>query len=270
MAHALKPLQELLYRLITASGGVSEGLAEERDLSRDDLDALIRADARLSAVDHLDIYANMYFYRLLDVLKEDYPATLAVVGPDHFHNLATGYLLVNRPHHPSLLYAGAHLPDFLRTHPLHAAFPFLPDLARLERAQTDVFVALDAAALDETAMRAIAPEMWAAFSLRTHPAVQTIDLEWRVDGVVRAVEDGAQWHAPGHAPVTVLVWRMYGRAHLRDVDAFERGALLAARDGAPFAILCEHAAQALPSIDAPARIASMLARWLADGLIVAA
>ena len=50
----------------------------------------------------------MYFYRILDVLKEDFPATLAVLGADNFHNLVTGYLIEYPPQHFSISYAGNH------------------------------------------------------------------------------------------------------------------------------------------------------------------
>ncbi|MGH7864615.1 MAG: HvfC/BufC family peptide modification chaperone [Candidatus Binataceae bacterium] len=270
MRHGLELLQKLIYRLVTAPGGVADGLAAEPELRRAGLDGLIFGDQRLSAVDRLDIYANMYFYRLRDTLRQDYPATYAVLGADHFHNLVTAYLLVHRPHHPSLLYAGAHLPGFLRTQPVHATFPFISDLARLERAQTEVFVAADAIPLDQGAMRAVAAEKWAALLLRTHPAVQVLDLDWRVGDIVGAVEGGVQWSAPVHGSASVLVWWMKRRAFFRDLDGFERGALLAARDGAAFARICEDAAKADPSKDAPATIASMLARWLEDGLVVGA
>ena len=75
------------------------------------------ADAKLSAVDRLDVYANMYFFRMLDVLRDDYAKVVAVVGDDAFHNLVTDYLVACRPAHPSLREVGARLPGFLARHP---------------------------------------------------------------------------------------------------------------------------------------------------------
>ena len=129
MAVRLKHLESILYRLITAPSGVAEGLAAERRLPAGGLDAIVRGDDRLSAEDRVDIYANMYFYRLLDVLKEDFPATLSVLGDDNFHNLATGYLLEYPPTEPSVLYCGRHLAAFLRDHPPSKDAPYLADLA---------------------------------------------------------------------------------------------------------------------------------------------
>src|SRR5258707_11424315 len=123
MTVPLKQLQNLLYRLITPDCGVAQGLASERRMPAGGLDAIVLGDDRLSAEERVDIYANMYFYRLLDVLKEDFPATLRVLGDDNFHNLATGYLLEYPPTEPSVMYCGRNLAAFLRNHPLRKDAP---------------------------------------------------------------------------------------------------------------------------------------------------
>src|SRR5271166_4575794 len=140
MPTRLKKLESLLYRLITAPSGVAEGLAAERELGAGGLDAVVIGDDRLSAQERVDIYANMYFYRILDALKEDFPATLAVLGNDNFHNLVTGYLLEHPPTDPSITNCGSHLADYLRDHPMREAAPFIADLAKLERATVEVFL----------------------------------------------------------------------------------------------------------------------------------
>src|SRR5438046_1982297 len=106
MSLQLKNLEQLIYRLITAASGVAEGIAVERHLPAGGLANVIVGDDRLSAEQHLDIYADMYFYRLLEVLKEDYPATAAVLDEANFHNVITGYLLEYPPTEPSALWAG--------------------------------------------------------------------------------------------------------------------------------------------------------------------
>jgi len=154
MSLPLKQLQSILYRLITAASGVAEGLAAEKRLATEGgmppsgLEALVLGDDRLSAEDRVDIYANMYFYRLLDVLKEDFPAMLRVLGDDNFHNLATGYLLEYPPTEPSVMYCGRYLAAFLRNHPLRKDAPYIADLAALERSVVEVFHGPDAPVLE--------------------------------------------------------------------------------------------------------------------------
>jgi hypothetical protein len=271
----LKHLQALLYRLITAPEGVAEGLAAERALGSDALDNLIESDDRLSAAERLEIYANAYFYRILDCLKEDFPATLAVLGAVNFHNLVTGYLIEYPPTEPSISYVGRYLYEFLCHHPMRERWPFIADLTRLERTLVEVFHAGEAEALNAEAMRSIAPEHWPALAMRRHPALAIVDCEWHVDKLLREIEnaadEGAQsWNAPAPAHISVLVWRRDSRVRYRALEHTEHAALELARAGANFAAICEAVAAGCGADDPVALINRLLARWLDEGLLVLA
>jgi hypothetical protein len=285
MANDLKNLQMLLYRLITAPNGVAKALAADCAADATALNDLIQGDADLSAVDRVEIYASAYFYRLLDCLKEDFPATLTVIGPDHFHNLVTGYLIVYPPTEPSVFYAGRYVADFLRDHPLRGRWPFLADLAKLERAIVESFHASDAPVLSETAMRIVPAEDWPALKLRTHPSVWILDCEWRVDELLREIDagegdadkigrggdsaDDEGWRAPLRESVAVLVWRQSSRVNYRAIGIAERLALDVAASEASFAEICAAAAASQRDADDPvALITGLLTRWLADGLLI--
>jgi len=280
---SLENLQALLYRLITAPEGVAAGLAAERapgPTTRDDLDQLIEGDDRLSAAERLEIYANAYFYRILDCLKEDFPATLATLGADNFHNLVTGYLIEYPPTEPSIAYAGRYMSEFLRHHPLSERWPFIAELARLERTVTEVFHAAEAEPLSAETMRSVAPEDWPALMMRTHPALAIVDCEWRVDELLRqietnavaAVENEPTLDAPAHAPNSILVWRHNSQVDYRALKHPERLALELASTGASFAAICESVAGAPEdnSVAPVALINRLLARWVEDGLLVLA
>ncbi|MGH7820183.1 MAG: HvfC/BufC family peptide modification chaperone, partial [Candidatus Binatia bacterium] len=89
---SLDETQRIFFELIRAPEGVRQGLGALADRERRlplGLEGLIAGDERLSSIARLDVYANMYFYRILDVLKEDFPALLAVIGDTRFHNLVT-------------------------------------------------------------------------------------------------------------------------------------------------------------------------------------
>jgi hypothetical protein len=265
--HDLNDLQHLIYRLITAPDGVAKGLKAEPTPLPGGLAGLIDGDERLSAVERLDIYANGYFYRLLDVLAEDYPATWTLLGADNFHNLVTGYLIEHPPTQPSLFYAGEFLADFLAGHPLRQRWPFIVDLARLERTIIEVFHAPDTDPLDAATLRVISPADWPTFILRTSTALAIVDCEWRVNEVLRAIEKKREWSTPRHGPVSILVWRQNFRVHHRELGAGERDPLRMSRDGASFAMICEAVARAAPEKDAVRTIGRLLNRWLADGLL---
>ncbi len=269
----LGDLQRLLLRLIAAPAGVADALAREPALAPHGLDAIIRGDERMTAAERLEIYANAYFYRLLDVLKEDYPLTLAALGDDNFHNLITDYLLEFPPTEPSIHFAGRSLAQFLLVHPLGAARPWLAELATFERATLEALHAADAAALDAAAMRAIPVGAWPSVAMRLAPAARVLEFAWRIDELAGANPQVTLPHPPRRSPLAMLLWRRAGEVLFRPLELLESAALvLAGRpQGARFEEICERIADHWTDpAAAPAAIDRMLARWLNDGLMVRA
>jgi len=276
MNSKLADLQRLLYRLITASAGVDEAASYEDALQERGLEVVIGGNRRLSAGERLGIYANAYFYRLLDIFKEDFPCTYAVLGDVSFHNLITGYLIEYPPGEPSVLYAGRELPHYLETSSGPARMPvsqlpFLADLARLERACIEVFHGADAEALVQSSLRDLTPESWPALRIRLHPASQMLDIEWRIDALMAAIKEGRQWVPPQRGSATILVWRQQYRVHYRALEPCERDALKIAVAGADFASICSSLANQLElttgATDLAAIINRMLSGWLREGIL---
>jgi Putative DNA-binding domain len=272
----LAALQSLLYRLITAPASIEEAAAHERALQTRGLEAVIAGNERLSASDRLRIYANAYFYRLLDIFKEDFPCTYTVLGDVNFHNLITGYLIEYPPNEPSVLYAGHHLPHYLETisGPARVAaahVPFLADLARLERACIEVFHGADAEALEQKSLSGLPPESWPMLRIRLHPAAQIFDIEWRIDVLMAAIKEGRQWELPERSSARLLVWRKQQRVHYRALEPGERAALKTATGGADFSSICTSLASELESAagvtDLAGIINRMLTGWLNDGIL---
>lgn len=263
----LKNTQALLYRLVTASGGVAEGLERERGLPRGGLGAVIGGDSRITAAARLSIYANMYFFRLLEVLKDDFSAVAAAVGAADFHNLVTGYLTKYPPTEASVFWAGTHLAEYLRTGPIRHKVPYLADLAALERAIVEVFCARDTAVLDARAMRATVPERWPSVRMRGIAALQVIETQWRVALALRTFSAGRKFKAPARGSSTILIWRRDAKVFFREIDAFEAGAIAKLRRGAGFGAICASFVGKSAARDPVAAINAMLARWLRDGIV---
>src|SRR5262249_48477640 len=152
--------------------GVATGLAE-LGMGARELEAVVAGDERLSAVERLDIYANMYFFRLLDVLREDFPKLSSLLGDDAVHNLVTHYLLAFPPADASIPPAGARLREWVASREKNR--PWLGELALLERKRTEVFDAPDGEALTLDALRAMAPAEFAALPVALVPAHAIFD-----------------------------------------------------------------------------------------------
>jgi hypothetical protein len=275
---ALAELQRLFFAFVTAPEGVGKEL-ETRGLPPEAVTAIIASDARASAVDRLDVYANMYFFRILDVLRADYPKVAAVLGDAVFHNLATDYLPAHPSRHPSLRFVGAALPGFLGGHAVARDRPWLPELAALEWARVDVFDRADTPTQTREALATVAPEAFAEIPLRTVAACALVPATHAVEETWRAVEAAGdadtETEARPHEPPrladpthAVLVWRRGVSVQHRTIVGPERRALDALRAGTTFGALCAALADESESEEAAARLAvQLLGQWLADELL---
>jgi hypothetical protein len=89
------------------------------------------------------VYTHGYLARLIDALEGDYPALHRILGPEPFAALAERYLSQHPPRSFDLGHVGGSLSRFLRFDRLTVELPFLSDLAALERAIVEAFVAED-------------------------------------------------------------------------------------------------------------------------------
>jgi hypothetical protein len=263
----LGDMQARFYALVTARDEVAALAAREAE-TRAAVDEMVVGDARLSAVDRLDVYATMYFVRIHDVLAEELSRTAAALGGEAFHGLVTDYLQACRPNHPSLREAGARLPAYLATHPCAAERPWLAELARLERARLEVFDGPDAAPASLAALRAVPPDRFGALRVRLIPSHRLLDNRFAIAEAWRAgVADEAP---PRAAPELLIVWRRDSVVYHRAVDADETRWLprLADAPGVVFGDLCAVLGERLPDEAAAARAFELVARWAAEELIV--
>jgi hypothetical protein len=259
----LPELQRRMRAWITAPDGV-------RTLG-DAFGDLLGEDERLPAVDRLEIYANAFFFRILDALRENHGALCAALGEELFHDLVTVYLLVHPPRHYSLTHAGDALPHYLAAAPSAAPFrracAWAPDLARLEHARLVAFHAADAEPLPRSDLEQLAPEAWEMLRLHLVPSLSLLELAWPVHALMRAHDAGEP--PPGIAPAAVhlAVWRFEETVRFRTLDAQEAQALALAGTGATFGAICEATAEHATPAEAPALAAGWLSRWQSAGVL---
>ncbi len=277
--------QQRLWRLIASPEGVRAALADEPP--DEPLAALVQSDGKLSAEDRLDVYANAYFYRILEVLQQDFPtlekalekAFEKTLGETAFHDLATSYLAVHPSENPSLRWIGGRLPGFLESHraalPFRKHAPWAADLAAFEWAMGEVFDAADRSSADRESLATRAPADWDSLPLALAPAVRLLRLRWPVPELCAARRDErplslSQSSLSKIEPCAtdVCIWRHDERAFHRTLDRLEADALADVQRGIRFGRLCEQLAQQLGDSDAPGRAAGWLARWIDDGLLL--
>jgi hypothetical protein len=244
----------------------SAALAPGREAAPTDVGLLASIEGRgaLDAAQRLAIYAGMYRARLVDVLREDFPRVLAILGDETFAALAERYLARHPSTHPSVRHVGGRFAEFVAGE--GAVAPFLGDLAHLEWARVEVFDAADAEPLRLSDLSAIPPEDWAALRFRPIPACLVIECAWPVHEIW-AEADASDPDAPVHirpAACTLRVWREGDSVSHAAMGDLERRAFPALQRGEPFGVLCA----ALEDTEhSPHEIGALLMRWLEDGIL---
>jgi len=268
----LQRLQTIFWRLLAAPEGASSGaraLRSEGAIGSEDLSDLVRADDRMKPLERVDVYADMYFFRLRDCLAEDFPKLAAWIGPSRLHNLVTDYLLAHPPTHFSLRELGRPFSGFVEDHTLAREFPGIADLAALEWARVDVFDEADAQPLtrsDLLTQAAAAPD---TFTLALIPAARRLIVSGSTLDRWRALPEHAG-AAPGPAgeAISVRVWRQEFDVFHRSIDPVEAQCLAAlSGSGTTLAQLGEIVAAATPTAQAATRLAELLGVWSTDALL---
>jgi hypothetical protein len=201
----LADVEARFYELVTARDSVAATVASGRPEVRRAVEEMVAGDARLPAIARLEIYADMYFSRIHDVLADEYAKTVAALGRAAFHGVVIDYLDACPPDHPSMREVGARLPEFLAAHPTTADRPWVAELARLERARLEMIDGADAEMLTLEDLRALPPERFAALPLRLVPSHALFATRFDVVPLWRSDDPGAA--VPGPSPTALLVWR---------------------------------------------------------------
>lgn len=139
-----------------------------------------------------DVYRNNVVGSLTEALRQGFPAIRALVGDAFFTAMAQVHVRAHPPTSRLMMFYGAHFPDFLETFPPVAHLPYLPDVARLERAIRESYHAADAAPVPQAVLAELGPEGLAASRLVFAPSVRLLRSSWPVATIrAAALDEGA-------------------------------------------------------------------------------
>ncbi len=195
-APRLDQLERWMLEVVSHRGGVSAGLEAERarrhlPAGAKRLEDIVEPSASLGAAERLGIYASMYYWRLIDVLVEDYPTVRHLLGADRFHETAAAYVDAHPSTHYSLSMLGRTFPEYLRDEaPALPAREFVCEVALLERTIEEVFDAPRSPALAVDDLLAVPEDRWAELRFRMAPAFALHAFRYPVDDFYQALRDG--------------------------------------------------------------------------------
>jgi len=216
----------------------------------------------------LSVYSTAYRSRLREVLEIDYPVLAAALGDD-FNLLMDAYIDAHPSQGFSLRSFGARLAAFLERQPDYSETPVLAELAAFEWTLGQAFDAADDKLVTIEDMEHIAVEAWPGLRLGFHPSVYRIDFAWNTPTVWHAHKSGVEMPEiqENGTAVPWLIWRKTLTVQFRSLEDFEPLMFDIACQGANFEEMCEALSVKTPVEEVPLRVASILKRWIGDGLV---
>jgi hypothetical protein len=263
-------VQKLFWRIITHPLGVADFLAGADDETRSQIEAVFTDSPTFPRGERLDIYAQGYFFRHLDVLKELFPIVAWRLGKVGFHNMVTHYLLAHPSDNPDLGHLGFALPTFLVRHSASVEAPELPDIAVLELAIQTALDARDGTPLTPLQLGSVPQAQWPELRFAGAPHCKLLDSSWSYEALRDAERAGLtpseelSRQARLSEPVSFLIWRSGFSVLTRRLERGEAAMLRAAIAGTSFGDLCSLAEGA--GLE-PKTVVEHLLRWTTDGVI---
>ncbi len=261
---SLQQVQELLSKLIRTPEGVGPALPALSLEEQARWQGLIRHGGALDPIERLDIYANMYFFRIRDALADDFPVVRATIGADAFHNFVTDYLLAHPSRSFSLRDVGSAVPQFARSHPYTGTWPWLGDLAALEWSVVEAFDAADAPMLSAEQWAAYAAEELANRRLVWHPSLRVLACEYPVHQAWQRFQRDEPLPTLAPEETWIRVWRNQERVF---VAAMTRDEATVLRSHETLADAGEFLAATYGQSRATELLANWLVAWVQSGVL---
>ena len=235
-----------------------------------DASALTLATPSFSREARLEIYHQAYRLRLIDALRNDYPALQTYLGEDNFAALAMEFIATNPSHNPSLRWFGEKLPHFLKDHAEHQNHIEIVELAKFEWAQAMAFDAADVATATLGDVRMLKPEQWMEMQLGFHPSVQRLNCHSNAPIVWNSLIKDQTEIAGDISAIAQdwLVWRENLQVVYRPLDKPEAYALDSFLQNQNFADVCAKLYEWYDEEQIPIKAAQYLQRWISSGLVV--
>lgn len=216
---------------------------------------LVRRGGRLSPEARLGIYIDAYRLRLVQAIRSDYPALLALLGDTAFDALALEYIEA----HPPQSYNLDVYPHGFAAHVRAqcAADVFAGDLAALEGAIAEVFMMEESPALDPQTLAALTPEAWNALVLRPRAASRLLSASYPVESYLQRWRENGVTTRPEEESQTIFLVRHRHTVQRHVLGQGEHQVLATLMRGTPFGQAVKDAA--------PEALSGWIEKWLSGG-----
>ena len=277
----LDRIQQWMQSVITHPDGIiggieSDGARQQIDVSAGEIEQVINPSRALTSIERLEIYGNAYYARLLECLRDEYPALVHALGEETFSGFAFGYLQAYPSTSYTLFHLGKHFPRYLeQTKPDdetgdEPSWPELMiDLARLDRIYSEVFDGPGDEGeplLTPADLASVPPEMLADIRLVPARSLRLESFRFPVHEYASAVRRNAEVELPAAHLTHLAISRRDFVVRRRALSGAQYKLLAAILEGAPLGEAIQAAAEASEiQVDQLAEnLADWFAEWAAD------
>lgn len=206
------------------------------------------------------IYRNNVAVGLIEAMRAAFPVVEQIVGEEFFAAMAQVFIGLHPPSSPVLSEYGDGFATFLADFPPAAEMPYLPDVARLERAASRAYHAEDVAPVGLEALQAIPSDDLGEVRFGLHPSVSILRSAHPIVSI-RAMNLGLRPLGPiDDLPgEDVLVGRPALEVAVRSLGPGEASFIQSLARGATMAAAAEAAFAEAPAFDFPAALATFFA-----------
>jgi hypothetical protein len=227
----------------------------------------IEVPAGVDAALRLAVHTQGYPARVMESLREAFPATANILGEGSFAALVERYAEQIPAELRNLNCVGAVLPAFLSSDRLERDLPFLPDLARLEWAVLECFHSEVADPFDASCCTGWSDDEWMGARIGFQPGMALVRSAWPLRELreSRHLDRSAIDIDLVDRPDRVLVYRAGFEVVAESVDEHEAAAIEHLRAGQRLGEVTAALDAAGAEADA---VAGFFGRWASLGLAV--
>jgi hypothetical protein len=199
----------------------------------------------------LKVYRNNVAKGAAELLAQAYPAVARLVGDRFFTAMAVAFRDSRPPQSATLALYGEGFDAFIERFGAAASLPYLPDIARLDRAWLMAHHAADRPVLRTADLAGWDGEALAGLRLRLHPGATVLAFQLPAYSIWRTNREDASVMRVGltAGPETALVWRREGAVRHRRTSAGQHVLISAIRSGAPLHAAAQAAASRAGATD---------------------